>query len=363
MLKQILVTNPSGEWTNLELANPASSGFIVLDVDGLGPSKSNITIRENTVTSGGVFNSARMTSRNIVFTLRFLPTAIDEMAKPTIENTRLNTYRYFASESRIRLDVTTDAGTFYIYGYVESNDPSIFTDSAGAVISVICPDPYFRTMDGIVTGSIGGIEPELIFPFHSDTEDPIIFGKKIYPAENFLVPNAGTSNIGPTLFLYAVGGQVVNPRISFFNENDPLDAEVLAFAFTITPAWITGHHYLLDDKVDELGKTWKCISDHTSTTWNNDVLTKWVLFSNTPLVPLDDGDFLVIVCEKTNKSVYRYVASGINAGKYLNYIGAVTIDSAWPVLRPGNNRYSYSAVSGLDYIRFGYEFTPQYIGV
>ena len=70
MIKQILVTNSSGEKLPLILTKPEDSGLIILDVQGLGPGKSTINLRENALANGSVFNSAKTPSRNIVFTFR-----------------------------------------------------------------------------------------------------------------------------------------------------------------------------------------------------------------------------------------------------------------------------------------------------
>lgn len=301
MIKEIKVTNASGESMPMTLMSPDSSGLIVLGVDGLGPEKSTISLRANAMTSGSVFTAAKTPSRNIVLTLRFQETAMSLPASvKTIENTRLLTYRYFPTESRVRLDVTTDAGTYYIYGYVESNEVAIFAQYSGTVISIICPDPYFRTEDGLITGDITGINPMFSFPFANvGSGAALIFGMRIFMEEFSIPVPYGVVNVGPTLILRAVGGQVNCPRIFFRNPNDPTETYELGFVF------------------------------------------------NANLPPLEDGDYLEIVCERQNKSVTRFVAAAVNdeEPQFINYIGAVAYDSSWPVLRPGDNLFSYESDS------------------
>ena len=134
------------------------------------------------------------------------------------------------------------------------------------------------------------------------------------PSLHFSINNIGTVDVEPTLILRAEGGEVNNPEISFFNPNNPSDVETLKFSFT------------------------------------------------TELPHLDNGDNLTIVCERQNKSVTRYIAA---TDEYVNYLGAVALDSSWPVLNPGDNLFSYTTPEGggAAYIRFSYEYVPKYIGI
>lgn len=321
MIYEIAATNSGGEVCTMTLASPEKSGLVVIDIQGLGPGKSTINMRENMLTNGSTFNSAKMPARNIVLTLKFLPLKLEDPPYneiATIENTRISTYQYFPIGSRIRLDVTTDRGKFYIYGYVESNEPTIFSLSEGAVISILCPDPAFRVDSGMVVKEVKTSTSLFGFPFKNEGSLPVIkFGQQIFEAQTFPIDFAGSSNVSPTITLYAVGGRVVDPKIIFYDLTDTGFAEnSISFVFS------------------------------------------------TDLPPLEDGDYLTIITEKSKKSVIRYVAAPApGTDHFRNYIGAVAFDSAWPVLRPGLNTYSYTAVSGAAYIRFGYEYALQYSGV
>ena len=52
-------------------------------------------------------------------------------------------------------------------GWVESNEPTIFSREEGCQISVICPDPYFYSLSKDST-IFSGIEPALEFPFSNE---------------------------------------------------------------------------------------------------------------------------------------------------------------------------------------------------
>ena len=72
MIKSVIVANEFGEAIKLTLNNPWESGWIVKDIKGLGPSKANIRDTELATGDGANYNSTKVQSRNIVFTLILL---------------------------------------------------------------------------------------------------------------------------------------------------------------------------------------------------------------------------------------------------------------------------------------------------
>ena len=120
MIKAITVTTPKGESLKLTLANPEESGLIVKSIEGLGPSKANINTTELATMDGSVYSSARTTERNIVLTLAM-------MFAPTIEDSRQKTYHFFPVKGKVKLVIETDNRQVQTEGYVESNEPDIFS--------------------------------------------------------------------------------------------------------------------------------------------------------------------------------------------------------------------------------------------
>jgi hypothetical protein len=326
VIREAIVTNPSGKSLRLVLSEPEKSGLIVRKIDGLVPVKSNINVRSNPGNDGGTFNSATTPSRNIVFELEFLPSA-------TITETRHRTYDYFPLKGRVRLDFLIDrrkdgvviTENYFTYGYVESNDPNIFSDVEGTVISVICTDPDFRITDGVTTsevvksGDISSIAklfkftPKADHIHVSDAADNLVkFGEKFFQSLLFPIFSEGSISVGPTLILTAQGGSVSDPGITFRNPSDPNALQRLQLTFSQS------------------------------------------------LPALADGDRLEIGCEVQKKFAWKYPSDG---SARVNYIGAVSLDSAWPVLRPGENTFSYDAASGGAYIRFSYAYPLKFAGI
>ena len=163
MINSIIVTNHLEESIKLELRFPERSGFLVQDITGLGPGKANINMTELSTTDGSVYNSAKINARNIVITIKL-------MANPTVEVMRQLSYKYFPIKKRIRLVIETDNRTCEIYGYVETNEPNMFSSKSTTQISVICPDPYFYSTgeEGITITVLAGIEALFEFPFSSE---------------------------------------------------------------------------------------------------------------------------------------------------------------------------------------------------
>lgn len=162
MIKAITVTNYLGESLKMELARPEKSGFIVRSVSGLGPGKATVNSSEISTTDGSIFNSARVPSRNIVISLIF-------MWKDTIEDARHLSYKYFPLKKKVTLVIETDKRSAEIEGYVESNEPNIFSQEEGADISIVCPNPFFYAAYQTHITSFGAIEPLFEFPFSNES--------------------------------------------------------------------------------------------------------------------------------------------------------------------------------------------------
>lgn len=170
MIKEIIVENHKKETLTLELSNPEPSGLYVKSVEGLGPGKATVNVNEITTTDGGIFASSRVSSRNIILTLGM-------MFHPQIEDARMITYRYFPIKKPVKLTFVTDYRSLFIEGYVEANEPDIFSEEETAQISIICPTPWFYTGGG-VKYAFSGIEDLFEFPFSNEslTTNEIIFG-------------------------------------------------------------------------------------------------------------------------------------------------------------------------------------------
>ena len=216
MIKSVTAINYLGESLELELMDPEKSGFVVLSITGLGPSTGVINTAEVSTNDGSIYNSARKAQRNIVMQLAFL-------WNDTIEDARHLTYKYFPVKKPITLIIKTDRRQCMTTGYVELNEPVIFSKSSGCQISIICPDPAFYSYgaDSATTTVFSGIEPVFEFEFENEgMDDAIEFGAIQNKTEN-VIRYEGDDEVGMRITIYALGPAT---NITIYN---PLTREVM----------------------------------------------------------------------------------------------------------------------------------------
>lgn len=198
MIHSITVTNYRGDSLEMVLAEPEKSGFAITNITGLGPGKATINSTEISTTDGALFNSARLSARNIVISLRYL-------WKDSIEDVRQLSYRYFPIKQKVTLLFKTDNREAEIEGYVESNEPNIFSDAEGADISIICPDPFFYSRESQTT-VFSGVEPMFEFPFSNESLfEPLLEMGSIENATDKVVIYDGDAETGIMITIHAVG--------------------------------------------------------------------------------------------------------------------------------------------------------------
>lgn len=201
MIRSVTVTNYLSDSKVLELANPEPSGFVITSIEGLGPVKSNINTTDLASNDGALYNSARLETRNIVFDIVFLEHS-------TIEETRQLTYKYFPIKKPVTLVFKVDNREAMTLGYVESNEPTIFSEREGCQISIICPDPYFySTGEGGTTVTVfSGVQPNFQFPFSNESLlIPLIEMGIIENLKERTIYYTGDSETGVVIQIHAIG--------------------------------------------------------------------------------------------------------------------------------------------------------------
>ena len=204
MIYSIVVTNYLGDRIKLELGKPDVSGFLIKSITGLGPAKANVNTTEVSTNDGSLFNSARLSQRNIVLDMVFINTVYGE----SIEDLRQKSYKYFPLKKSVELTIETDNRYVKTTGYVESNEPNIFSSQEGTQISIICPDPYFYSAgeDGNNVTNFYSIDPMFEFPFSNESLDKplLVFGEIQIKTEGVITYH-GDSEIGVMIYIHAIG--------------------------------------------------------------------------------------------------------------------------------------------------------------
>lgn len=137
MIYSVTVINHLGDTLTMELSRPEESGFAIQSITGISAGSANVNMTDYASTDGGVHNSSRIGTRNIVIKFRF----IDKYS--SIEELRHLSYEMFPLKKSVTLLFITDTRSLVIDGIVEKNEPEIFSSTEGSDVSIICPDPYF----------------------------------------------------------------------------------------------------------------------------------------------------------------------------------------------------------------------------
>lgn len=204
MIYSIVVTNYLGDRIKLELGKPEISGFLIKSITGLGPAKANVNTTEVSTNDGSLFNSARLSQRNIVLDMVFTNTVYGE----SIEDLRQKSYKYFPLKKSVELIIETDNRYVKTTGYVESNEPNIFSSQEGTQISIICPDPYFYSAgeDGNNVTNFYSIDPMFEFPFSNESlDEPLLVFGEIQIKTEGVITYHGDSEIGVMIYIHAIG--------------------------------------------------------------------------------------------------------------------------------------------------------------
>lgn len=304
MIKAITVTNYLGDSLVLNLARPEESGFVVKSVTGLGPGTANINTTEVSTNDGGLYNSSRLSTRNIVITLGFL-------WKDSIEDVRQKSYKYFPIKKKLTLLIETDNRQAEIEGYVETNDPNIFSKEEGADISIICPNPFFYSSgaDGSNTTVFYGIDPMFEFPFSNESlYDALLEMGSIQNQHEKVVTYNGDAEIGVTITIHAIGEA---SNITIYN---------------------TGTREIM--KID---------TEKLSALTGSGIIA---------------GDDIVICTVKGNKSIKL-----LRSGKTTNILNCLDKNTDWFQLAKGDNIFAYTAQSGSSNLQFKIDHRVIYEGV
>ena len=145
MINSVLVTGAYGDSIELMLWDE-SNGYIVKEIEGLGPVDANIVSTDYASFDGSQFQSARRSPRNIIFKIGFAtkhPTFSAEELRRRLSN-------IFRTKSQVSMLFRSDK-KYLINGYVETNEPSIFSKDPQTNISIICLDPDFLSENPIVS--------------------------------------------------------------------------------------------------------------------------------------------------------------------------------------------------------------------
>lgn len=145
-IDKVEVTNAQGAVLTLTL-DDISNGYVVEDIDGLGPVKASIASSNFAGLDGVQYQASRREGRNVTMKLGFAP---NYSINQTVRSLRTNLYRFFMTNVVVTLTFFMEDGLVVTTaGRVETCEPSLFTAEPQMDISMLCPDPDF--VDTVVT--------------------------------------------------------------------------------------------------------------------------------------------------------------------------------------------------------------------
>lgn len=307
MIYSLAVTNFLGDRIRLELGKPENTGFLIKSITGLGPVKANVNTTEVATNDGSMFNSARLSQRNIVIQMVFVNSIYGE----DIEEIRQKSYKYFPIKKNVELVIETDNRYVRTMGYIESNEPDIFSKQEGTQISIICPDPYFYSAseDGNNVTDFYSIDPMFEFPFSNESlsEPLLVFGEIQIKTEG-VITYSGDSEIGVMIYIHAIGPA---EHINIYNTET---REVMTID-TVKLEKLTGRGLIA-------------------------------------------GDDIIINTLKGEKSITL-----VRSGASYNILNCLDKNTDWFTLVKGDNIFAFTADSGVTNLQFRIENKVIYEGV
>ncbi len=213
-LYTLKVKNHNGEVLNLT----GNRNYTVYKIEGLAPPQATINSSVNTTTDGSCINSARLENRNIVLYMTI---------EGQVEANRINLYKYFPVKRSVTLYFSNDSRDVCISGTVELIECDLFTNKQVAQISLICPKPYFKDVDYLIT-TFSDVSSLFEFPFSIPAAGVEI--SSITDNIRKTIINSGDVDTGTIIELFATG-TVVNPVIY-----DVLKRTHISLNFTMEPS-------------------------------------------------------------------------------------------------------------------------------
>ena len=196
----IKIENSSGDVLTLT----HNENYDFLGVTGLNPPAATLNFSEIVGVDGSIFNSSKVKSRNLVFTIR---------PRDPVEQNRLALYKYFRIKQWCKIYYTNGSLNVQTEGYVETVETDLFSNAETMQISVICPKPYFESLFEIYS-DVSRLLSLFEFPFAIEKEG-IEFSR--IEVDSFThIENVGDIDTGIIIEITA-RGTVKNPVI--YNTN------------------------------------------------------------------------------------------------------------------------------------------------
>jgi len=178
----------------------STEGFSLIDLSGIHPPKANINVRSIAGFDGSTFVNSSVNPRNIVVTLQL---------SGDVEEGRRTLYEIFKIKQSGMFTYTSERIAAQLEAYVEALEILPMSWPVKAIISLLCPQPYFEALNEILV-DISFIAYSLTFPLTLNAAGSQL--GTVHPSEAINIFNAGDLAIGMKI-RYTANGTVLNPKL------------------------------------------------------------------------------------------------------------------------------------------------------
>lgn len=292
MARKIICTNSDG--LSIVLTDQFAP-WLLENCEGIYETRSTVNTSENTMTDGSTYQGSTTRMRNIVLTLRDNPLGnhadnralLYSIFKPK----KPGTFRY--EEGDILRQIAY---------YVESVTIDTIKRARQAVVSLLCPDPFFVDLQDIEIQMSAWVSMfEFRHEFQAAGEE---FGSRAAERMKTIVNDSAADNVGITIAIEA-NGTVVNPAVTHVEQEESITVGTALNPMTMTA-----------------------------------------------------GDRIIITTHTNNKHVYLE-----RNGEREEINEYLTEDSEFIQLNNGENTFGYTAESGINYMTVSILFRYHYMGV
>ena len=324
MIKQTEIKNGFGESLIIKLGEPIirtdgtyaskEEGIFITEIEGLGPVKADIKMGESATRHGGRFNSARANCRDISFHFLFL-----DINGLTVEDGRLTIYKFFPLTEEVTVYFNTENRNVRVKGYVESIEPDIFTDQAGATVTIKCPSAWF-ILSGVRNEDVNEFSNlEKMFEFEfADEPSPSLIFNSLEPGKSHEIDYPGEIVTGMTISIKGKPAENVNatkfrlPTIYNNETREKMAINTNMIEKILNPNWTgrsTDPSYLPDTDICTIG-----------------------------------ADDEILISTVTGNKYVRF----IRENKTYNILRALPLNTDWLTLHPGKNVFSYKCATDTE---------------
>lgn len=290
-MKRIICRNEND--IEVEFNYNEDADFFLVSLEGVYSVSNNVVTSENTMTDGSTYQGSTTKQRNIVITA---------FIDGDYQKRRDLLYKCFKPKSTGNFTYIEDDEKRAIEYKVEEIDIAETGVIRNVVISLICPDPFFKDLNDIIV-TMAGWKRSFTWP-HQFTAAKEPFGERIAEIIKTVENDSAADNIGVEILMQA-SGAVTNPAL---------------------------YHVEQDEHI-KVGTT-----DH-------------------PL-QLAAGDAVKITTGTNNKNVYL-----ISNGQETKINEYLDEDSEFIQLTSGSNTFKYDADAGINYLNVTISYRFRYLGV